>query len=182
MPTLFQLAEVAGWRPAGVGARVYGEQTVCAASGAPRATRLGSARSCRRLPPPPAGPAFLPLGLLSLNHRTLSDSDDSTRPPRAQPAHNPPSVVVTVLRGRRGYCPHRTVEETTAPAGGGIGWGWWAVSGGLVRPQLSVPGPGAHSFPDLPDKPGLPFTWVTTSSSPGPARPWVWTLPSEQAT
>lgn len=130
----------------------------------------------------PAGPAFLPLGLLSLNHRTLSDSDDSTRPPRAQPAHNPPSVVVTVLRGRRGYCPHRTVEETTAPAGGGTGWGWWAVSGGLVGPQLSVPGPGAHSFPDLPDKPGLPFTWVTTSSSPGPARPWVWTLPSEQAT
>lgn len=131
---------------------------------------------------PPAGPAFLPLGLLSLNHRTLSDSDDSTRPPRAQPAHNPPSVVVTVLRGRRGYCPHRTVEETTAPAGGGTGWGWWAVSRGLVGPQLSVPGPGAHSFPDLPDKPGLPFTWVTTSSSPGPARPWVWTLPSEQAT
>lgn len=145
----------------------------------PASARLAPATASS---PPPAGPAFLPLGLLSLNHRTLSDSDDSTRPPRAQPAHNPPSVVVTVLRGRRGYCPHRTVEETTAPAGGGTGWGWWAVSGGLVGPQLSVPGPGAHSFPDLPDKPGLPFTWVTTSSSPGPARPWVWTLPSEQAT
>lgn len=53
---------------------------------------------------------------------------------------------------------------------------WRRRAAGLVRLQLSVPGP------DLPDGPGLPFTWVTTLSSPGPAWPWAWPLPSEQAT
>lgn len=120
-----------------------------------------------------------------LNHRRTVTvmTGPSMWPNRAQSITHQ-AVVITILRGRYGYCPHCTAEETRALAGGETGWRPRAASGGargprLIRLQSSVPGPSVHPFPHLPDKPGLLITWVTTSSSPGPR---TCVLPSEQGT
>lgn len=178
-----------------MGARVYGEQTVCVASGSPCHPPQLSLLSP---PPHAAGPAFLPLGLLSPNHRTLSDSDTSTWPPRAQ-RRTHQVVVVTILRGRHGYCPHRMAEETTAPAGGGAGWGRWAVSGGprcwagqtsavSSRPRCPfVPQPAGRTWSAFYLGHHLEQPWPSIALGMGPAltaghvtaqgeRPRAWTL------
>lgn len=120
-----------------------------------------------------------------LNHRrtVTVTRGPSMWPNRAQRITHQ-AVVVTILRGRYGYCPHCTAEQTKALAGGETGWRPWAASGGarcprLIRLQSSVPGPSVHPFPHLPDKPGLLITWVTTSSNRGPR---TCVLPSEQGT
>lgn len=83
-------------------------------------------------------------------------------------AHNPWSPHhLTALGNRETGC------RVQAVSGGACGTG-------LLRPQPSVPGPHCRSVLWPADKPGLPFSPFTTSSSPGPAWPRTRTLPSQQ--
>ena len=74
---LSQLAEVAGWRPAGVGAHVYRETDCLCLRLGPLTAHPGSVPSrCS----PPRGPAFPPPGLLSLSTQEDKDSNDRHPP------------------------------------------------------------------------------------------------------